>query len=307
MIEEKKINSVTWIDLENPTPEELRVLIDKYDIEVAVADELLSPTLRPRIDVHEKHLYLILHFPHLTDIKKIKHREIQEIDFVIGKDYIITAHYNSIDALDEFTKKFEVASILSKKTPEQLAGHIFFEILHHLYDSSLSFVEQMRNLLGDAEEMIFEGREREMVLELSRIHRAILAYKEAFSPHDEVLVSLQENANTFFDDELQENVNRIIGEYNKIHGAIESNREYLHELRDTNDSLLSTKQNEIMKTLTVVTFVMLPLSLVAGIFGMNSGNMPFIGRPDDFVIISIIMMIIVIAMLFFIKKKKWLK
>jgi len=306
MIEEKKIDSVTWINLENPTTEELRTLIDKYDIEVAVADELLSPTLRPRIDVHNKHLYLILHFPRLTDVKKIKNREIQEIDFVIGKNYIITAHYNSIDALGVFAKQFEVAAVLSKNIPHQLSGHIFFEILHHLYDSSLSFVEQTRNLLGDAEEMIFEGREKETVLELSRIHRAILAYKEAFSPHEDVLLSLREHAGDFFNDELQTNVLRIIGKYNKIHDAIESNREYLHELRDTNDSLLSTKQNEIMKTLTVVTFVMLPLSLVAGIFGMNSNNMPFIGQTYDFAIISAIMILIVVIMVFFIKKKNWL-
>ena len=306
MIEEKKLDTVTWIDLENPTADELRKLIEKYDIEVAVADELLSPTLRPRIDVHKKHLYLILHFPHLTNINNIKHREIQEVDFVIGKDYIITAHYNSIDALDIFTKEFEVASVLSEKAPDQLAGHIFFEVLHHLYASSLSFMEQTRNLLGDAEDMIFEGQEREMVLELSRIHRSILAYKEAFSPHDDVLLSMQKNASEFFNDELQANVHRIIGEYNKIHNSIESNREYLHELRDTNDSLLSTRQNEIMKTLTVVTFIILPLSLVAGIFGMNSVGLPFIGQSNDFTIILSIMIAIIVLMFFFIKRKHWL-
>lgn len=305
-MQEKKIKQITWIDLENPTPEELRLLIEKYDLDPLIADELLSPTLRPHVDIHKSCLYLILHFPHLTDINKLNHHSIQEVDFVIGKDYIITTHYSNIDALNEFSKIFEVDSIIAKDNMGDHAGYVFFYMLRHLYKESLGFVDQTRDLLNEAEELIFSGQERDMVIELSRLHRAILAYKEAFSLHKDVLESLEDSAEKFFDKKFLFNIRTIVGEYYKIQNAIESNREYLHELRDTNDSLLSTKQNEIMKTLTVVTFVMLPLSLIAGIFGMNAIHMPFVGQPNDFLIIISFMALLVIVMIFYFKKKNWL-
>lgn len=296
---------ITWVDLENPTQEEAREIVDKYNIDPLVANELLSPTLRPRVDLHDNYIYLILHFPVARHYKKAK-KEIQEIDFLIGKNFIITTRYNSIDSLHEFSKVFEVNSILDKSNISKHAGYIFYHMIRVLYKNMGEQISNIKSLLDETEEEIFMGNERQMVEELSIINRSILTFKESIVLHKEVLESFDSAGRQFFGKEFKHHLRSISGEYYKVQSAIDSAKEYLNELRDTNNALLSTKQNEIMKNLTVMAFVVLPLSLIAGIFGMNTEFAPIVGKENDFIIIVLLMFSIVSVTFLFFKFKKWI-
>lgn len=212
MINKNQYKNIEWIDLENPTNEEVRAVMDQYDIDPIVGNELLSPTLRSRVDVHPKYIYLILHFPVSPTINKesnnkkdkkhsLKSRmqqpKIQEVDFVIGKNFIITTHYESVDALYDFSKIFEVNSILSKSQFGDHAGYMFFFMMKHLYHNLRSKVESLTEKLDEFEEQIFSGKEKEMVIELSKLKRTLLTFKESTSAHKEVLVTFEIAAEKF--------------------------------------------------------------------------------------------------------------
>lgn len=308
MIDFYKHRNTTWIDLENPTQEEVRSLINSYDLSPLVADELLHPTIRSKVDRYPNYIYLILHFPAAHNVKDglYKPKEVQEIDFVIGKDFIITTRYNTLDALHEFSRMFEVNSILDKSTLGDHAGFVFFFMIQHFYKGMMDKIENIRSLLADIEDSIFTGKEKQMVLELSRLNRLLLTYKESIMLHKEVLESFETAGKDFFGKEFGFHLRNILGEYYKVHTALEHTKDYLRELRDTNDSLLSTKQNQIMQNLTVVTFVFLPLSLIAGIFGMNAVHMPFIGLDNDFVTILLVMACSALFTFIYFKLKKWI-
>jgi len=308
MITRASYKNVTWVDLENPTQAEARTLIEEFAIEPIVADELLSPTLRPKVDVHEKFIYLILHFPtaHAGHIEKGETQKTKEVDFIIGEDFIITTHYDSIDALHDFSKVFEVNSILDKTKMGEHAGYVFYHMIQHFYRQLHNRVESVRDEMNEVEQQIFSGNERAMVNEISELNRILLTYKSALSAHQEVLRSFEHAGETFFGKAFIYHLRGIVGEYFKVAQAIEGSKEYLTELRQTNDSLLFTKQNEIMKILTIMAFVTFPLSLIAGIFGMNTSNMPFVGNPFDFYIILIGMMALTFAMFIYFKAKRWL-
>ena len=308
MITEYKNKSITWLDLENPTQKEAKEISEKYDIDPLITDELLSPTLRPRVDYHKDYIYLILHFPvvHSIDEKSSNDEKIEEVDFILGKNFIITTRYNAVDALLEFSKSFEVQKILDKKNNYNHAGYVFYFMIRHLYKSLMNRIANIQDLLVDVEQKIFSGQEKQMVFEISRANRLLLSYRQSTTLHREILESFEVAGKKFFGTDFNYYLHSIIGEYFKIHSELSSAKEYLDELRDTNNSLLSTKQNEIIKILTVITFAILPLSLIATIFGMNTLTTPIIGTSNDFFIIIGIMLVLTSATFLFFKIKKWL-
>lgn len=308
MLNKNQYKNITWIDLEKPTQDEVRGLIEEYSLLPIVADELLSPTIRPKVDVTSDFIYLILHFPtaHSHKEKGQNVRQTIEIDFIIGKDFIITAHYDNIDELHNFSKVFEVNSILDRSDMNKHAGFMFFYMIQHLYKVMMNKVENVDALLDDVESKIFEGHEKDMVIEISRLNRILLTFNESMSTHKEVLESFEIAGEQFFGNEFRYHLRSILGEYYKVSGAIQNARDYLVELRETNDSLLSTKQNEIMKVLTIMAFTTFPLSVVAGIFGMNAVDTPVIGSPGDFWIIITFMVALTAIFYLYFRYRKWL-
>ncbi len=297
-----------WYDLENPTHEEVRELAEKYNIDLITANELLSPTIRPRVDVFSNYIYLILHFPvaHSLEDKSNNVEKIQEVDFIIGKNFIITTRYSTVDALLEFSKAFEVESILDKSNMTDHAGFIFYYMIQYLYRSLMNRLENINDLMSDIERNIFEGKEKEMVREISKINRLLLNYKEATNLHLEILESFQHAGSNIFGEKFSYYLNGILGEYKKVRRTMMSEKEYLDELRETNDSLLTTKQNEIMKVLTIIAFITFPLNLIAAIFGMNTVNMPIVGHNYDFMIVLALMFILTSSIFVYFRYKKWL-
>jgi|AntRauTorcE11897_2_1112592.scaffolds.fasta_scaffold09995_3 magnesium transporter len=306
MVKEFKHKKLTWIDLDNPTQEEVRELATKYGVDALTSNELLSPTIRPRVDYHDNYIYLILHFPNGHNDVNGFNKKIEEVDFIIGKDFIITTHYTNIDALLEFSKIFEVESILDKSNMAQHAGYIFFYMIQNLYKNLENRLDHVRDILTDIENQIFSGNERQMVQEVSKLNRLLLNYRESTDLHQEILESFEVAGKKFFGKDFEYHLRSITGEYYKVRSSMDSAKEYLNELRDTNDSLLSTKQNEVMKILTITNFIFLPLALLAGIFGMNTKNMPIIGHPNDFWVLTASMIVIATVLFLYFKVKKWL-
>lgn len=297
---------ITWIDLENPTKDEVASLEEKYGIEPIVARELLSPTLRPKVELTRNNLiYLILHFPTFSHGHG-EESDDQEVDFIIGNNILITTHYETINPLHTFGKLFETNELLGKADIGNHAGYLFYYLIRELYGYLEEELDSMDAALDRIEEHIFKGDEKRMVFELSKVNRDILNFKQATRPHQEVLESLEHAGVKVFGVEFAYHLRAISGEYYKIANFLESNKETLEELRDTNDSLLNTKTNEIMKILTIMAFVTFPLSLFASIFGMNTAYLPIVGLKHDFWIIIGAMVLATIFFFWFFRHNRWL-
>ena len=304
MIQKYKTSSLVWIDLNSPTNEEIRQIASEYRIHPLVTHELAIPTLRAKVDLYDDLIYLILHFP--SNRKDIDTINDQEVDFVIGKDFIITTRYGEVDALISFSKTFEVESILEKGSMGKHAGFIFFAMITRIYDDLLHRIEGLKEDAAVIESEIFKKKEKEMVIKISEVSRQLLDFKRATSLHCEVLRSFEVAGEKFFGNDFRFYLRSIMGTCYKLESAIKNTMEYLGELRETNNSMLSTKQNEIMKVLTIMAFVTFPLSLIAAIFGMNTKTLPIVGTQNDFWIIIGIMIALAPSFFIFFKYKKWL-
>lgn len=302
MLTKRMCGKVMWIDLESPTKDEVKMLQDKYGISSLVSKELLSPTLRPKVDVYDNYLYLILHFP--TVIHPRNGKREQEIDFIIGKDFLITVGY---DSGDKFIKLFNPDTILNAcDENDEHAGFIFFRMLQDTYNSIAHDLDHIKKDLRKIENRIFSGDEHKMVHEISKTSRRLLDFRVATRPHREVLESFEVAGSEFFGKSFDYHLSAIVAEYYKIFTMFENSKDTLNELRETNDSLLSTRSNDIMRVLTILAFVTFPLSLFTSLFGMNTVVLPIVGHPYDFWIIVGIMLIAMLTFFGFFKYKKWL-
>ncbi len=291
MINTYKYSGETWIDIDHGTPEEIRQLTDTYHIHPFVARELNAATPKPRIEFHDQYIYCILHFPAWKHSHSKDDRN-QEVDFIIGKDTLITARYDTIDALHKFSKDVEVDAILERDRKEnpKHTHSVFVGMLRALYASLFEELENIDDVTESITGKIFRGEEKEMVVAISEVTRTLLDFKRVTDLHQEILESLHHRGKDIFGEDFGHDMEVIILDYLKISTTIKSNLEVLHELRDTNNSLLTSKQNETVKNLTVVGSIVLPLNFIAVLFAMRTEGMPIIDNPNAFWIVIVIML-----------------
>ena len=304
MITTYKHKGLSWIDMESPTADEVKKIMQKYNISPLVADELLRSTIRPRVDVYGNFIYLILHFP-LFDLSR-KMSAAGEIDFIIGKNFLITTYYKSIAPLHEIAKMFEVGMLVSEKRLAKNPGQLMFFIVKHLYDFTLRQLDHIHSKISAIEENIFTGKEKEMVREISYAQGDILEFKRSIHAHGEVLNSLRFAGEKFFSPDFARYVNDMIKELKQVENLVENSKETIELLQNTNNSVLSNRTNEIIQTLTILAFATFPLVFLSQLFGMNVENMPFTRARGGFWILTFIMIFLTVGVLAFFKRKKWL-
>jgi len=303
MISKYTYKGLVWVALESPTEEEVMHITEEYNIPSIVGEEMHTHSFQSKIDTYPSFIYLILHFPHISHTGG--HSSEQEIDFVLGKNFIITTHYESNDALHEFAKTFEVDAILEKRMDVDHAGFLFYHLIKTLYTHSRYQLNEINLLLKESEKEIFEGKEGLMVAMISNINKTLLDFRQALRFHKEVLASFEVSAKQFFGENFSYYLSIIQSEYNKTQTILDGHKEILDDLRDTNDSLLTNKTNQTIKILTLITFLISPFTLISSIFAMNMG-FRIINTPAQFYFVLASMFTISVLVFIYFKTRKWL-
>jgi len=299
MITTRTFMNQTWIDLNSPTKEETDSLVLTHSIDPSVAKDLLAPTPAQHAENRGQNIYAILHLPTFKRSRSIC--DVQEIDIIISTNSLITARYDSIDALHYFAKQIEVSEILNKG--EHV--HLFFGMMKEIYNTMRNELSYMEDQMREIEKNIFDGQEKEMVYAISNAGRNILNFRRIIDPHGNIFEFLKENGVDKFGPEFGVQTKILIEEWRHLMRIVNNQIDLITQLRETNNSMLSTKQNEVMKIFTILAFVTFPLSLIASIFGMNTSFIPLVGQQNDFWIVIGIMFFVSIAMFVYFKYKRW--
>ena len=179
---------------------------------------------------------------------------------------------------------------------------ILKEIYSTIFDE-LSYIESWQK---NIENKIFKGDERAMVFDLSNVSRTLLDFQKTMDSHREVLISLEIIGKKALGDHFSLYTRVALEEYHKIQCTIKNLRDVVVELRETNNSLLDTKGNEITKVLTIMAFIAVPLSLIVSVFQIDTVARPLIGQPNDFWILIGGIFAVGVVMFSFFKFKHWL-
>ncbi len=303
MINRYSLENVVWVDLESPTVEEITEMNAEFSLGPLLSEELLRPTLKPHVDLYPEFAYAVLHFPAMRHTHGVT--VAQEIDIIIGKKFIMSIHYEPVTALIDYARSFEATTLMRRVSGKFHSGHVLFEIVERLYEGVENELESVEDNVTAIENAIFSGRERDMVQTISDVSRELLIHKRTLGTHRETLDSLEQAGTTIFGESFRNYLRGMTALHYRIYNKALSFIDTVNELRNTNDSLLSTRQNEVMTLLTIMAFLTFPLSLLAGVFGMNTVDTPILGSPNDFWIITGAMLMLTVAFLLYFKLKRW--
>lgn len=307
MVTKIKSKNTTWIDIKNPREKDVDFLANKFPfIHKTVLEELIPPGHRAKVEKHEDYMFMILYYPIFNPAHKTT--QSREVDIIITKDHIITSHYKTLIPLK---KLLDQVNLYKDKKEEYLsdgAGVLLHHLIIGMLDSAFNKLDVVEKNIDDIENAIFDGKEKEMVQGISLTKRDILNFRRILAPQHEVLESLSREGIEFFGIDIRPFMEDVLGYYSRVWNLIEDQRETIQALSETNDSLLNAKINEIIKVLTLFSVIVFPLTLLSGIWGMNTGYLPFIAlsSPWDFISVMGVMLLLSSGMLFFFKKKKWL-
>jgi magnesium transporter len=275
----------------------------EFRIATDVEAEIIEPTPYPLVAASDRYVYLILHFP-TADLRGGARN--QELDFIVGKEFMVTVRYEVISSLHSLHAVFEAERLVGNeaKTGPELLERVF----RRMYGAMREEMETLATKLDRIERDIFSGKERRTVRTISETARVLLRFDTSLMRHEEPLANFLEflSGPALFGKNFAKVARRIESEREHVETLVASYRAVASELRDTNDSLLSTSQNESMKTFTAITVVILPITLVADLFTIPALHVPFLTYEHGFLIIIAIMVVVEAALLLFLKLKKWL-
>ncbi|MFM2374195.1 MAG: hypothetical protein RLZZ234_190 [Candidatus Parcubacteria bacterium] len=301
MIERYRSGSYLWIDLEKPTPEEAREAMLEARIPLELMSDVTTPTPRSAVAFASGVVKIMIDYPVVkrTDIERP-----HDIKFFITKNALVTAHYEDITAFHTWKKEFEMLALLGR-TEKIHGGNLFTGLMNVLYDALAKKLDYLDTQLESIEHEIFNEHEKEMVLEISKVSRKLIAFKQALVAHGDVMHDAHPFLIKVFGAKFEPALGALDDLYEHIMRRLAALTESASELRETNHALVSTKEGEVMKTLTIMAFVTFPLTLFSSMFGMNASHMPFMGKPYDFWIIVCIMVTIAISFFTYFRYKKW--
>ena len=302
----KKItnNNITWIDIENPTQNDLDKLKEEFNLHPFIVNKFLPPIHRPEIEEYPDHLFIAMHFPVYNP--KSKETKTVEIDFIITPDTLITSHKDLVPDLKTFFNECELQDHYQNQY-FKTSGYLLLGLLDWLIDSCLPILDHISEKIEKIEEDTFKGKEKEMLLEIAMVKKDLINFRKAVKPQRSVLEILGKKSIRLFGQESKPLTQEVIGSVIRVWNALENHRELINSIEQTNNSLLSYKLNDIMKFLTVVSFITFPLSVIVGFFGMNIfSNIPIIEHPFAWITILAFMTTTTIIMVIYFKKKKWL-
>lgn len=303
MTERLSHGPVTWLSLKNPTSTEIESLVVECGVPPFLTTDLGTPVPQNGAERSEDAIKLVLDFP---IVKQRSENRSKEIKFIITKDHLITIQYEEMGAVDRFKRSFETRATLKKSTHAKNGLELFYELLTALYVGATNKLDYIETLLNDIEMRIFEGDEKQMVINISHASKKLISFRHTLRRHEIVFLEVRPFIEAVFKKTSLAELEMIHQRYEQVLRRSRSLYEILVALRDTNLAMLTTKQNEIMKTLTIMAFITFPLTLFTQMFGMNTETTPLIGMPGDFWIIVGIMTVATLIFFAYFKHKKWM-
>lgn len=302
-VKEVKTEKFTWTDVKKPTRQELEKLREKYHFHYLDIDDILTYTQRPKIEKYEDYLFIILRFP-IFD-KKERKFNISEVDFFVGQDFFVSIHRGDIEPIQKFMSECQSEKIPIEKCIKD-PEFLLYSLMKNLFLSYFPIIDHISDDLDEIEDEIFQGQEKEMVREIMVMKRNIIALRRIIGPHRMMMKTLENINIEFFQREMDIYFSDVTDFVEKVWTVLEDQRETITSLENTNESLISHRSSEIVKTLTIFSAILLPLTLIASIYGMNMVQIPFVHHPQSFWIVAGIMLVLAICLFFFFRKKRWI-
>jgi magnesium transporter len=295
----------TWINLLDPTPIDIEGLRRNLPfIHPLNLEDILSVTERPKIDVQPDYLYLTLHFPLWDSNNRISRP--YEIDFVIGRNVLVTAHEGRLPLLGNLFDGCRDEADMREAMLRSSAARAFYIVLDKLVDNLFPTLSKVDSSLRAIENSIFTTDGQKIIRDIALLRRDIIALRRIIRQQIPVVEQLARLNNAILREGLERYFDDIIDHIHRARDIIDEDYEVISGLSETADTLVSHRINGVIRILTVFSVIMLPLTFISSMYGMNLIYLPLAEHPESFWMLSGGMLTLASGMLLFFRWRGWL-
>ncbi len=294
---------LSWINIEQPTERETEYLAQNYSFHPLDLDDCLSRIQRPKMDEYKDYLFLVFHFPVFN--KETRVTTPSQLAVFIGENYLITLHKGELKPLVKLFKECQIDEESRQEYFSQGSGYLLYRIIDRLVDYCLPIVDKMGNNIEDVEDSIFSNEMPRAIKEISILRRDVISFRRIIWPMRAVVGSLESRIRRFTKMDMLVYFGDMVDHVDKIWDALDEYKEIIEGLNDTHDSLATNRTNEVVRMLTIIATILLPLTVIASIYGMNI-PLPFQNSSYSLAFLLVIWLVIISGMLYFFRRQHWI-
>lgn len=300
----KQQDGLLWLDLTDEPHEVCEPLLrDTFGFHPLAVEDALKETHIPKVDDWENYLYVVFNeifFPPMEKMNSV------EIDIFIGQHYMVTYHDTPIPTIDHIWER----SLKDKHLLRRGSVHLLYRLADNLAQNALIVIEELGSSLSMLEEEIFKSPTTSTLEQILSLKRTVLQIWRVITPQREVISKLARDEYSIIDPSHRIYFRDVYDHIARLHDVNESIREQVSSTIELYLSTMSNRMNEVMKTLTIITTLFMPLSFLAGFFGMNffqpSELHPNWTSSGALVIIIVIMILLPVGMYHWIRRRGWM-
>ncbi|MFC1875067.1 magnesium/cobalt transporter CorA [Chloroflexota bacterium] len=290
---------LTWVDIEPPTERETEYLAQNYPFHPLDLDDTLSRKQRPKIDEYREYLFLVFHLPRYRKDEQVLTSS--QLAVFIGPNYLITLHKGELKPLVKLFKECQIDEESRQEYLSNGSGYLLYRILDRLVDYCLPILDKVGNGIEEVEDDIFAARRSGTIREISRLRRDVIAFRRIIWPMRAVVGSLEPKVRRFINTDLAVYFGDMVDHLDKIWDGLDEYKEIIEGLSDTYDSLATNRTNEVVRILTIIATILLPITVVSSVYGMNI-SLPFMDSDYALLYVFLIMLVIIVGVLYFLRR-----
>ena len=302
-LESLTCDNLTWINIEHPTEQETEYLAQNYPFHPLDLDDCLSRIQRPKIDEYKDYLFLVFHFPIFN--KEARVTTPSQLSVFIGETYLITLHTGELKPLVKLYRECQIDEESRQENLSQGSGYLLYRIIDRLVDYCLPILNRIGDNIERVEYNIFTDEMPRAIKEISVLRRDVISFRRIIWPLRAVIGRLERKIHRFTAMDLAVYFGDMVDHVDRIWDGLDEYKEIIEGLNDTHDSLATNRTNEVMRMLTVIATILLPLTVVASIYGMNV-PLPFQSSTYSFAYVFAIWAVIVGILLYFFHRHHWI-
>src|SRR5438105_6600408 len=296
---------LTWIHLESVEPEIVNELRARFGWHPLDVEDVLSKRQRPKVDDYadEGYLFGVLHFPAYD--KNVQRLNAAELDFFLGPDYLVTIPNVELLPVSRLFDRCGEDEGFREGLFAKGSGRLLYEVLDDLYDYCFPILDKIDHKLDSIEDDIEDLRSEEIVSDISKVKQEIISYRKIVKPQRPALRLLERHIERFLPENLELYFDDLVDASERIWDQLDNFKEVVEALEDTNESVISHRQNDVLRLLTVMSVIILPITLITGIFGMNV-HFPGFDSTAAFWVIVGAMVGLGVGLIAFFRPTRWL-
>jgi magnesium transporter len=304
-VEQIDSSGLRWVNIERTGALERAWLEEHFDFHALDLEDVLSRNQRPKIDVYDDYLFIVLHFPIFDPAAG--RLGTGELDLFVGPGYVVTIPNQPLQPVEYLFERCRAKEELREQLFSRGSGYLLYRLVDDSFDYCFPMLRKIGNKLDALEDDIFEGRSEEVVRDISNVKQEIINFRKVIRPQRPVLRDLEKVKQRYLatDLDLEIYFDDIVDAHERIWDMLENYKEVVEALAETNESVISHRVNDILRVLTSISVVILPLTLIASIMGMNSW-VPFEGDEIGFFVVLGVMATILLGLLAYFRRRRWL-